>query len=104
MLHFTRYNTIDNVIERVILGDSQDDKRNLVNDKILVHGVGGKIIKAMTPNQQLLVDAINKTIWFSRLAQGTGKTYTSGYGYQGSKEKQVKRIILTRPAVEAGKI
>jgi phosphate starvation-inducible PhoH-like protein len=45
MLHFTRYNTIDNVIERVILGDVQDDKRNLVNDKILVHGVGGKIIK-----------------------------------------------------------
>jgi phosphate starvation-inducible PhoH-like protein len=42
---FTRYNTIDNnVIERVILGDSQDDK-TLVNDKILVHGVGGKIIK-----------------------------------------------------------
>jgi phosphate starvation-inducible PhoH-like protein len=32
----------------------------LVNDKILVHGVGGKIIKAMTPNQQLLVDTINK--------------------------------------------
>jgi phosphate starvation-inducible PhoH-like protein len=49
MLHFSRYNTIDNnVIERVILEDVQDDKRNLVNDKILVHGVGGKIIKAMT--------------------------------------------------------
>jgi phosphate starvation-inducible PhoH-like protein len=45
----SRYNTIDNnVIERVILGDVQDDKRNLVNDKILVHGVGGKINKAMT--------------------------------------------------------
>jgi phosphate starvation-inducible protein PhoH len=38
------------------------------------------------------------------LALGTGKTYTGGYGYQGLKEKQVKRIILTRPAVEAGKI
>jgi phosphate starvation-inducible PhoH-like protein len=49
MLHFTRYNNIDNNIERVILGDSQDDKRNTPNDKILVHGVGGKIIKAMTP-------------------------------------------------------
>ena len=61
MVHFTRYNTIDdNVIERVILGDPQDDKRMAGNDKILVHGVGGKIIKAMTPNQQLLVDTINK--------------------------------------------
>jgi phosphate starvation-inducible PhoH-like protein len=59
MLHFTRYNNIDdNVIERVIMGDSQDDKRMTSSDKIL-HGVGGKII-AMTPNQQLLVDSINK--------------------------------------------
>jgi hypothetical protein len=54
MLHFTRYNNIDNVIERVILGENQDEK-TLINDKILVHGVGGKIIKA-TPNQQVLVD------------------------------------------------
>jgi phosphate starvation-inducible PhoH-like protein len=61
MLHFTRYNNIDsNVIERVILGENQDDIKTLINDKILVHGVGGKIIKAMTPNQQVLVDTINK--------------------------------------------
>jgi phosphate starvation-inducible PhoH-like protein len=46
----------------------------LINDKILVHGVGGKIIKAMTPNQQLLVDTINKkTIWFLLYPAGTGK-------------------------------
>jgi phosphate starvation-inducible PhoH-like protein len=64
MLHFTRYNNIDsNVIERVILAKIRTIK-TLINDKILVHGVGGKIIKAMTPNQQLLVDTINKTIWF----------------------------------------
>jgi phosphate starvation-inducible PhoH-like protein len=60
MLHFTRYNNIDsNVIERVILGENQDDIKTLLTIK-LVHGVGGKIIKAMTPNQQLLVDTINK--------------------------------------------
>jgi phosphate starvation-inducible PhoH-like protein len=63
MLHFTRYNNIDNnVIERVIMGDSQDDKRMTSNDKILVHGVGGKIIKAMTPNQQLLILSINDMV------------------------------------------
>jgi phosphate starvation-inducible PhoH-like protein len=62
MLHFTRYNNIGNVIERVILGENQDDIKTLINDKILVHGVGGKIIKAMTPNQQLLVDTINKNM------------------------------------------
>jgi phosphate starvation-inducible PhoH-like protein len=105
MLHFTRYNNIDNnVIERVILGESQDDKRNFVNDKILVHGVGGKIIKAMTPNQQLLVDTINKNdMVFAVGPAGTGKTYTGvAMAVKALKEKQVKRIILTRPAVEAG--
>jgi phosphate starvation-inducible PhoH-like protein len=40
-----------------------------------VHGVGGKII-AMTPNQQLLVDTINKTIWFCCRSGRNGKTYT----------------------------
>lgn len=105
MLHFTRYNNIDNnVIERVILGDMQDDKRNTPNDKILVHGVGGKIIKAMTPNQQLLVDTINKNdMVFAVGPAGTGKTYTGvAMAVKALKEKQVKRIILTRPAVEAG--
>ncbi len=101
MLHFTRYNNIDdNVIERVILGDPQDDKKMSPNDKILVHGVGGKIVKAMTPNQQLLVDTINKN---DMVFAGTGKTYTGvAMAVKALKEKQVKRIILTRPAVEAG--
>ncbi len=105
MLHFTRYNNIDdNVIERVILGDVQDDKRMSPNDKILVHGVGGKIVKAMTPNQQLLVDTINKNdMVFAVGPAGTGKTYTGvAMAVKALKEKQVKRIILTRPAVEAG--
>lgn len=75
MLHFTRYNTIDdNVIERVIQSDSHDDRRSEGHDKILVHGVGGKIIKAMTPNQQLLVDTMNKNdMVFAVGPAGTGK-------------------------------
>jgi phosphate starvation-inducible PhoH-like protein len=48
-----------NVIERVILGDPEMIK-GWLEMVILVHSVGGKIIKAMTPNQQLLVDTINK--------------------------------------------
>jgi phosphate starvation-inducible PhoH-like protein len=76
MLHFTRYNNIDsNVIERVILGENQDDIKTLINDKILVHGVGGKIIKAMTPNQQLLVDTIKKRYGFAVGPAGT-ENYT----------------------------
>ncbi len=104
MLHFTRYNTIDdNVIERVIQSDSQVEQMD-PSDKILVHGIGGKLIKAMTPNQQKLVDQMAKNdMVFAIGPAGTGKTYTGvALAVKALKEKQVKRIILTRPAVEAG--
>ena len=61
MLHFTRYNNIDaNVIDRVIQSNSSEEQRMPDHDKILVHGLGGKLIKAMTPNQQKLVEFLNK--------------------------------------------
>ena len=104
MLHFARYNNIDdNVIERVIQSDSQVQQMD-PSDKILVHGVGGKLIKALTPNQQLLVDVMYKNdMVFAIGPAGTGKTYTGvALAVKALKEKQVKRIILTRPAVEAG--
>ena len=105
MLHFTRYNNIDdNVIDRVLQSTIQEDANAFGHDKILVHGVGGKIIKAMTPNQQLLVDTMAKNdMVFAVGPAGTGKTYTGvAMAVKALKEKQVKRIILTRPAVEAG--
>ena len=104
MLHFTRYNNIDdNVIERVIQSDSSVEQMD-PSDKILVHGIGGKLIKAMTPNQQKLVDYMAKNdMVFAVGPAGTGKTYTGvALAVKALKEKQVKRIILTRPAVEAG--
>lgn len=104
MHHFSRYNTIDdNVIERVIQSDSQVEQMD-PSDKILVHGLGGKLIKAMTPNQQKLVDYMGKNdMVFAIGPAGTGKTYTGvALAVKALKEKQVKRIILTRPAVEAG--
>ncbi len=105
MTHFTRFNTIDdNVIMRVIEGDAQQTGEMSKSDQILVHGLGGKLIKAMTPNQQKLVDAVNKNdMVFAVGPAGTGKTYTAvALAVRALKEKQVKRIILTRPAVEAG--
>ena len=105
MLHFTRYNNIDNnVIERVIQSNSQEEQRMPDHDKILVHGIGGKLIKAMTPNQQKLVEAVHKNdMVFAVGPAGTGKTYTGvALAVKALKEKQVKRIVLTRPAVEAG--
>lgn len=105
MLHFSRYNNIDtNVIDRVIQGDTTDLQVMDPSDKILVHGIGGKLIKALTPNQQKLVDFTNKNdMVFAVGPAGTGKTYTGvALAVKALKEKQVKRIILTRPAVEAG--
>ncbi|ESU25042.1 PhoH family protein [Flavobacterium enshiense DK69] len=103
--HFSRYNSIDdNVIERIVQTNSQDEQRMADHDKILVHGLGGKLIKAMTPNQQKLVDYVAKNdMVFAVGPAGTGKTYTGvALAVKALKEKQVKRIILTRPAVEAG--
>ena len=106
MNHFTRYNSIDdNVILRVLETSHQHDVEHMHDrDKILVHGIGGKLIKAMTPNQQKLVDTIYKNdMVFAIGPAGTGKTYTGvAMAVKALKEKQVKRIILTRPAVEAG--
>ena len=106
MNHFTRYNSIDdNVILRVLETSHQHDAEHMHDrDKILVHGIGGKLIKAMTPNQQKLVDTIYKNdMVFAIGPAGTGKTYTGvAMAVKALKEKQVKRIILTRPAVEAG--
>lgn len=73
-------------------------------DEILVHGVGGILVKALTQNQRRLVDAVNRNdMVFATGPAGTGKTYTSvALAVRALKNKEVKRIILTRPAVEAG--
>ncbi len=103
---FNKYNKID---ERIIETALTSDKSNPVdiatdNTEILLHGVGGKKIKAQTPNQQKLVDLMRKNdMVFAIGPAGTGKTYTGvALAVKALKEKQVKRIILTRPAVEAG--
>jgi phosphate starvation-inducible PhoH-like protein len=71
---------------------------------IIVFGQNGKIIKAKTRNQKLLVAASEKNdIIFAVGPAGTGKTYTAvALAVRALKNKSVKKIILTRPAVEAG--
>jgi phosphate starvation-inducible protein PhoH and related proteins len=70
----------------------------------ILYGVSGKPIKARTPNQIKLVKAIEKNdIVFALGPAGTGKTYTAvAVAVKALKSKEIKRIILTRPAVEAG--
>lgn len=101
--YFTRYNKIDeNAIERIVL--DSDMQQTTALDDVLVHGVGGKLIKAMTANQQKLVKFVEKNdMVFAIGPAGTGKTYTGvALAVRALKNKEVKRIILTRPAVEAG--
>ena len=104
--HFVTYNKLDeNVIERVLLSRSKDDyKTSASSGDVLVHGVSGKLIKAQTANQRKLVQlmGVNDMV-FAVGPAGTGKTYTGvALAVKALKSKEVKRIIITRPAVEAG--
>jgi len=106
MKHFGKYNKLDeNVIERVLTSNSSDDYNTSVKSgEVIVHGVGGKLIKAQTANQRKLVESMRKNdMVFAIGPAGTGKTYIGvALAVQALKNKEVKRIILTRPAVEAG--
>lgn len=107
--HFARYNRLDeNSLERILTSD--DSEVTALNDvpkssdATLVHGVNGRKIKAQTLNQKRLVEAVQQNdMVFAIGPAGTGKTYTGvALAVKSLKEKQVRRIILTRPAVEAG--
>ncbi len=104
--HFAKYNKIDeNTIERVLTSNGKEDYESPENSgEVLVHGVSGRLIKAQTVNQRRLVDAsLKNDMVFAIGPAGTGKTYTGvALAVRALKERQVKRIILTRPAVEAG--
>ena len=104
--HFGDYNKLDeNMIERVLTSDSREDyTTSNESGQVLLHGVNGRLIKAQTTNQRKLVDAVRQNdMVFAIGPAGTGKTYTGvALAVRALKNKEVKRIILTRPAVEAG--
>jgi phosphate starvation-inducible PhoH-like protein len=86
-------------------GESGNSNHTFANDAhTILHGVNGKPIKARTANQIKLVHEIDKNdIVFALGPAGTGKTYTAvAVAVKALKNKEIKRIILTRPAVEAG--
>jgi len=106
MDHFGKYNKLDeNTIERVLTSESEEDYQTTKESgETIVHGLSGKVIKAQTANQRRMVELTKKNdLIFAIGPAGTGKTYTGvALAVKALKEKQVKRIILTRPAVEAG--
>ncbi|MBR2771302.1 MAG: PhoH family protein [Bacteroidales bacterium] len=73
-------------------------------DNIILHGREGRVIKAITPNQRKMVEsAATNDMVFAIGPAGTGKTYTAvALAVRALKNKQIRRVILTRPAVEAG--
>jgi phosphate starvation-inducible PhoH-like protein len=92
-------------IERVLR--QEDDQLQNFNDKdedVLLFGISGKLIKARTANQKKLVeDYRDNDLIFAIGPAGSGKTYTAiALAVRALRNKEVKRIILTRPAVEAG--
>lgn len=101
-LHVLKYNNIgeEDILDIV---KSRQTKRDAVKG-VIVYNISGKPIKCKSENQQQLVDAYEKNdMVFATGPAGTGKTYLSiALGVRALKEKTARKIILSRPAVEAG--
>lgn len=108
--YYNRYgNLTENAVEQILNGAGRSSKKENGNDDfnsddVLVFGNGGLIVKARTDNQRQIVENIAKNdMVFAIGPAGTGKTYTAvALAVRALKNKEVKKIILTRPAVEAG--
>lgn len=99
------YQKFPNITGQLIMAAYNDEKIEKESDaEVLVYGSNGQSIKARTKNQQKMVEEIKKKdMLFAIGPAGSGKTYTAvALAVKYLKEKRVKRIILTRPAVEAG--
>ena len=105
--YFNNYNKLDeNSMERILTSNGKEEKAaasKRVKD-ILVHGVAGRLIKPQTENQRKMVALMDKNdMLFAVGPAGTGKTYTAvALAVRALREKEVRKIILTRPAVESG--
>lgn len=105
VLHIDKYNRLSEEELTNILSSEQPTKQKQTNEEeVIVFGNNGKPIKARTINQKHLVEAsLSGDLIFALGPAGTGKTYTAiALAVRALKNKQVKRIILSRPAVEAG--
>ena len=100
--HVLKFNSLseDNILDIVKGRRTTDD----IPDDVVCYSMSGRAIKARTPNQQQLIDAYNQNdMVFAVGPAGTGKTYLSiALAVKALKDKTAKKIILSRPAVEAG--
>lgn len=103
--HFERYNNITKSnIENILNAKSKVHEDDLIKDAVLVFGNKGLKVSARTPNQRKMVEMIEANdMLFAVGPAGSGKTYTAvALAVRALKNKEVRKIILTRPAVEAG--
>lgn len=104
--HYVQFNILTPDIIREIMGAgfSSMEENGLTDTDIIVFGNNGKPVRARTPNQRILLDESTKNdLLFAIGPAGTGKTYTAiALAVKALKNKEIKKIILSRPAVEAG--
>ena len=105
MEHLHRYNRLtESNIERLMTSEADTMMEDRGGEAVLVHGNNGLKVRARTVNQRRLVEAVDVSeLVFAIGPAGTGKTYTAvALAVRALKRKEVRKIILTRPAVEAG--
>jgi phosphate starvation-inducible PhoH-like protein len=103
--HIEKYHSLTlQQLERIALGEASAPDIQTPNGDVLVFGPGGNKITARTPNQKKMVELMSKNdMLFAIGPAGSGKTYTAvALAVKALKDKEVRRIVLTRPAVEAG--
>lgn len=100
-----RYNSLSiNQMDRILKDEMILESNHKAGSDVILHGTNGQAIKARTQNQRKMLNSIDHNdVIFAVGPAGTGKTYTAvALAVKALKNKEVKRIILTRPAVEAG--
>ncbi|WP_372948884.1 PhoH family protein [Mariniphaga sp.] len=104
--HYYQFNVIteETILQIFSSGFSSMEENGTTEKDIIVFGNSGKPVRARTPNQRVLVDECNKNdLIFAIGPAGTGKTYTAiALAVRALKNREIKKIILSRPAVEAG--
>jgi phosphate starvation-inducible PhoH-like protein len=104
--HYNQFNILpEDTIRQIMNNDPlATEALNVSSTDVLLHGNNGKPIRARTPNQRILVEAVHRSdLVFAIGPAGTGKTYTAiALAVRALKNRNIRRIILSRPAVEAG--
>jgi phosphate starvation-inducible PhoH-like protein len=103
--HYQKYGRLSNEqVKNYIQQDIESANHEAKDDDVILYGTRGVVVRAKTANQKKMIEAAQKyDIVFATGPAGTGKTYTAvALAVKALKDKEVKKIIITRPAVEAG--